>query len=104
MKHYTRLTQLFGELLCPWTQDLATLTLGRMRAAGTRVVVIYPALYQQPCPVPDPRVLEVFWPRALCPTPWPDTMDPSHLTSYMTTHLAHHRNMDTPSLFVSQVR
>ena len=100
----TRLTQLFGELLCPWTQDLASLTLGKMRAAGTRVIVIYPALYQQPAPVPDPRVLEVFWPRALCPTPWPDTMDPCHLTTYMTRHLASHRNMDTASLFVSQVR
>ena len=88
---------LFGPQLVSWQVESAGASLSELVGAGRRVVVVYPNPGHD-CP---PAARPLLWPRQLCPTPWPDTMDPNSLASFLRAG-AEHRNTDT--LFVSQVR
>ena len=100
------LVTLFGDLLCPWQPDLTSLTLTHMVTAGTRVIIVYPALFSSQFRSDETRRswthLMYFWPRSLCPNPWADTMDPDYLESFLTDGLASHRSSGRRTLFVSQ--
>ena len=87
---------LFGPQLVSWQVESAGASLSELVGAGRRVVVVYPNPGHD-CP---PAARPLLWPRQLCPTPWPDTMDPNSLASFLRAG-AEHRNTDT--LFVSQV-
>lgn len=102
MRLVNMLVSLFADLLCPRQQDLTTLTLTHMVSAGTRVIMVYPALFSQFRAGGSGRFLKYFWPRSLCPNPWADTMDPDYLESFLTDGLALHRSSDQRTLFVSQ--
>ena len=99
-----KIITLFGDLLCPWQQDLTSLTLTHLVTAGTRVIVVYPALFSSQFSTEGTSwdFLKFFWPRSLCPNPWADTMDPDYLESFLTDRLACHRRSDQRRLFVSQ--
>ena len=80
-RDHERLTQLlltmFRGLLCSWQQDTRQLSIASMGASGARLIVIYPAIYQHRGHTDSkiqlyPGTQEYFWPRTLCPTPWPD--------------------------------
>lgn len=97
------LVTLFGDLLCPWQQDLTTLTLTNMVTAGTRVIMVYPALFSSQSRAGGSRAfMKYFWPRSLCPNPWADTMDPAYLERFLTDGLGSHRSSGQRTLFVSQ--
>ena len=98
------LVTLFGDHLCPWQQDLTSLTLTNMVTAGTRVIMVYPALFSSQCRAGwSVAFLKYFWPRSLCPNPWADTMDPDYLERFLTDGLAsHRRSSGQRTLFVSQ--
>lgn len=91
---------IFPSHLCSWRQDLAALTLSKLCSDKTQVIVIYPALFN--VQATDEETLQYFWPRSLCPTPWPDTMNSDHLVSFLDSGLRWHRKTMSPSLFVSQ--
>ena len=99
------LVTLFSDHLCPWPgQDLTSLNLTHLTTAGTRVIIVYPAIFSGQMRVNVNWVfLKYFWPRSLCPNPWPDTMDPDYLERFLTDSLASHRSSGLPrTLFVSQ--
>merc|ERR1719282_1350613 len=102
MRLVNMLVNLFGDLLCPRQQDLTTLTLTHMVSAGTRVIMVYPALFSQLSAGGSGRFMKYFWPRSLCPNPWADTMDPDYLEGFLTDRLALHRSSGQRTLFVSQ--
>ena len=87
------LTRLAGRL-CSWQQDLSQLSLAQLARTGAQVILIYPAVSGQAQPY--------LWPRALCPSPWPNTMSVTSLVEDLTRDLHHHHQHQSQALFVSQ--
>lgn len=80
----------FRGLLLPWTPEAASTPLATLQATNCRVILVYPAMAAA-CPL--------VWPRAGCPTPWPDTTDPGVLGRALARGLQERRE---DRLFVSQ--
>lgn len=80
----------FQDVLHPWAGLAGRATLGSLQTSGHRVVVVYPRMAS---------CSPLLWPRASCPTPWPDTTSTSTLASFLATGL---QERDQDKLFVSQ--
>ena len=106
-----KLWKMFPNMLCSWQQDPQNLTIKNLHKVGTRVIVIYPALFCRKYFIdgqwtlfPDQEMTKYFWPRNSCPTPWPDTMNTRTLVSFLTDNLSRrqHQHQCKSPLYVSQ--
>jgi len=85
----TALVQSFGSRLCPRpdsTQKIPTLKF--LQDNGLQVIAIYPY-----------DVSKLYWTRALCPNPWPNTTSSNYLRDFLTEKT---NKRDKNLLFVSQ--
>lgn len=105
------LLDMFQNKLCPWQLDLDDITLDAMHQAGHQVIIIYPALYRSE--MLQNKIIDalgdlklsnyppshMFWPRNLCPTPWPNTTSGTKMELFLDQGLS---ERDPKFLFVSQ--
>jgi len=94
------LLDMFEGELCPWQVDMDAITLNTMRRAGHQLIVIYPALYRSQesrdqllGALGDVEGLkyppsDLFWPRNLCPTPWPNTTSGNKMEQFLDNKLS----------------
>jgi len=94
----------FQNLLCSWQQDISKISLASMQASGTRLILIYPAIYHASNHYLiynnlDPASLSYLWPRCLFPSPWPDTTSTGKLRLFLDTKLG---ERNSGIFFISQ--
>jgi len=94
----------FKNMLCSWQQEVSKISLASLLASGTRLIVIYPTIYNASNShlrntKLDPVSLSYLWPRSLCPTPWPDTASTSKLRLFLDAKL---RERNAGIFFISQ--
>ena len=86
-----KIETLFNAKLCPKDEDLAKLTLDRMKEKGYQLIVIYPKMSLSSS--------LFMWPRSQCPNPWPNTERIEVLEPFLNNGL---EERDNNALFVSQ--
>jgi len=105
------LLDMFQDKICPWQLDMDDITLDGMSQAGHQVIIIYPALYRSQAL--ESKIIDglgdleffnyppsqMFWPRNLCPTPWPNTTSGPKMETFLDKGLS---ERDPKFLFVSQ--